>query len=84
MNQDSKSAATSNCILIVVVIINIAKPLLVILKTRLCHTCEENPLLVLTLTVHKAYNVSNFISFIENVISLYPLSRTVMRVLHDH
>lgn len=45
---------------------------------------KKHSLLLLTFNVHKVYIVSNFISFIDNVISLYTLSKAIMLVLDDH
>lgn len=46
--------------------------------------CQEAPYFYqLTLTVHKVYIVINFISFIDNVISLYSRSEAFVCVLHN-
>lgn len=66
MNRNPKSAATSDFILIVMIFIGYFK-----IYKRSSPKSEEFSFI--TFTVHMVYIVSNFISFIDNVITLYSL-----------
>ncbi len=96
-NRDPKSTATSNFILIVVVMVTLKRSEVIfkllqnfferreIVSQSAVLKCRKAPYFyLLTFTVHKVYIVINFISFIDNVISLYSLSEAFMFVfLHD-